>query len=209
MNKNHKFLIRRRKKIIFKELPLIFGISGVARCGKDTLAKHLIAKLNRSGFPAISISFATELKRDLDDFLKEKLNISAFTNETSEKDIIRPMLVCWGTDVCRKIDNNYWIKKVEKQVKSSINNKIIVVIPDVRYENEVKWIKENGGFVIHLRRMGQKPSNFQERLNDPIVKRNSDYQISWKTFSDEKETCNYHLNKLFFKQGWSTYGNFK
>ena len=70
-------------------------------------------------------------------------------------------------------------------------------------------MKENGGFLIHLSRMGQKPSNFQERLNDPIVKRNSDHIIKWKTFTDEKETCNYHLSKLFFEKGWSTYGNFK
>ena len=195
--------------MIFKELPLIFGIAGVARCGKDTLGKHLINKLNKSGFPALNISFATELKKDLDPFLKEKLNISAFTDNTSEKDIIRPMLVCWGTDTCRKIDPDFWIKKIEKQVKSSINNKIIVVITDVRYENEAKWIKENGGFVIHLSRMGQKPSNFQERLNDPIVKRQADHIIKWKTFSDEKETCNYHWHKFFFEKGWSTYGDFK
>ena len=84
--------------MIFKELPLIFGIGGVARCGKDTLGKHLINKLNKSGFPALNISFATELKKDLDPFLKDKLNISAFTENNSEKDIIRPMLVCWGTD---------------------------------------------------------------------------------------------------------------
>ena len=66
MNKTHKFLIRRRKKMIFKDLPLIFGIAGVARCGKDTLGKHLIYKLNRLGFPAMHFSFAMELKRDLD-----------------------------------------------------------------------------------------------------------------------------------------------
>ena len=47
--------------MILKELPLIFGIAGVARCGKDTLGKHLISKLNKAGFPAMNISFAMEL----------------------------------------------------------------------------------------------------------------------------------------------------
>jgi hypothetical protein len=57
--------------------------------------------------------------------------------------------------------------------------------------------------------MGLKPANFQEKVNDPIVKKASDYKIKWKTFSDEKETCNYHINKLFFSKGWSIYGQFK
>jgi len=143
MENVHKFIIKRRKKIVTKELPLIFGISGVARCGKDTLGKYLIAKLHKTGFPSLNISFASELKKDLDPFLLDKLNISAFTDKNSEKEIIRPMLVCWGTDTCRKIDPDYWIKKIEKKVKSAISNKIIVVITDVRYENEAKWIKEN------------------------------------------------------------------
>ena len=37
----HNFRIIKRRKIVFNEIPLLFGISGVARCGKDTLAKHL------------------------------------------------------------------------------------------------------------------------------------------------------------------------
>ena len=194
---------------MLKELPLIFGISGIARCGKDTLGKHLISKLQKSGFPTIQISFASVLKYDLDPFLKEKVNISAFTENTQEKEIIRPLLVAYGTNVCRKIDPDYWIKKIEKQVKASTSNKIIVVITDVRYENEGKWIKDNGGFLIHLNRMGQKPANFEEKVNNPIVKKIADHKIKWKTFSDEKETCNYHLSKLFYSKGWSTYGQFK
>ena len=197
MNQNHNFVIKRRNKIVLKELPLIFGISGIARCGKDTLGRHLIAKLQKSGFPTIPISFASVLKYDLDPFLKEKVNISAFTENTQEKEIIRPLLVAYGTNVCRRIDPDHWIKKIEKQVKASINSKIIVVITDVRYENECKWIKDNGGFMIHLSRMGQKPANFEEKVNDPIVRKISDHKIKWKTFSDEKETCNYHLSKLF------------
>ena len=51
--------------------------------------------------------------------------------------------------------------------------------------------------------------NFEEKVNDPIIKKLSDYKIKWKTFSDEKETCNYHLNKLFYENKWSTYGQFK
>ncbi len=205
----HKFLIVRRNKIVTKELPLIFGISGVARCGKDTLCKHLVNKLEKSSIPCMTLSFATALKQDIDPFLKEKFNISAFTNDNHEKSIIRPLLVSYGTEVWRKLDPDIWIKKIEKRVENASKNKIIVLIPDVRYENEARWIKKNGGFLIHLSRMGIKPANFEEKVNDPIVKNIADVKIRWKTFTNEKETCNYHLSKLFLNQGWTTYGDFK
>ena len=195
--------------MICKKLPLIFGIAGVARCGKDTLGKHLINKLDKNKLPCLNISFASALKSDLDKFLLEKFKISAFTENNFEKDLIRPLLVTYGTEVCRKIDQDYWIKKIDKKVKSSIDNKIIVVITDVRYENEAKWIKQNGGFIIHLSRIGQKPANFQEKVNDPILRKTADYKIRWKTFTDEKETCSWHINQLFKKQGWSTYGEYQ
>lgn len=209
MKTTHKFVIKRRNKIISRELPLIFGISGVARCGKDTFAKHLIFKLEKDGFPCLTLSFASAMKHDIDDFLKEKLNISAFTTNNHEKEIIRPIMVAYATDVWRKIDPEVWIKKLEKKILNAIDNKIIVVIPDVRYENEAKFIKQNGGFLIHVKRMGQKPANFEEKSNDPIVKKLADHKVSWKTFTDEKETCNYHLGKLFCSNNWSTYGQFK
>jgi len=195
--------------MICKNLPLIFGIAGVARCGKDTLGKHLLNKLEKNKLPCLNISFASALKADLDKFLLEKIKISAFTENNLEKDLIRPLLVTYGTDICRKIDQDYWIKKIDKKVKSSIDNKIIVVITDVRYENEANWIKQNGGFIIHLSRIGQKPANFQEKVNDPILKKLSDYKIRWKTFTDEKETCSWHINQLFKKQKWSTYGEYQ
>jgi len=204
------FVLKRRNKIVMKEIPLVFGISGVARCGKDTLAAHLIDKLEKAKLPCVRSAFADALKRDLDDFTKQKLSISAFTEKTNEKNIIRPLLVAYGTHVCRnQVDKDFWIKKIEKLISVSISNRIITVIPDVRYENEVRWIKQQGGFVIHLTRMGMKPSNFEEKSNDPVIKKLADYKIRWKTFSDEKETCQYHINKLFFSQGWSTYGSFK
>jgi uridine kinase len=43
----HILKTQRRTKIVYKEIPLIFGISGLARCGKDTFAKYLSLKLKK------------------------------------------------------------------------------------------------------------------------------------------------------------------
>lgn len=201
--------MRRRNKIIMKEIPLVFGVAGVARCGKDTLAKHLKDKLERNGYPTIKISFANALKDELDPFLKQNLNISAFTEVPHEKQIIRPILVAYGETCRNNIDKDYWINKIKERVKSCGDNKVVVIIPDVRYENEAKWISSIGGYVVHLTRIGTKPANLQEKANDPVVKKLADFRVRWKTFTDEKETCSYHISKLFCKNNWSLYGEFK
>lgn len=207
----HLFKIKRKNKEIIKEVPLVFGISGVARCGKDTLASHLEKKFNKARkYPASIVSLASAAKRDLDPFLKEKFNISAFTKSTKEKEIIRPLLVCYATEIFRnKINKDHWIEQIKNRVETNIKTNIITLIPDVRYENEVRWIKSVGGYVIHLQRDGIKPANFEEKSNDPIIKNIADYKIRWKTFTDEAKTCSYHIAKLFKDNNWSTYGEFK
>lgn len=203
------FILRRRSKIIVKEIPLLFGICGFARCGKDTLATHLSDKFSRMGLPSIKLSLAYKAKADLNDVLMSNFNISSFTEDSKIKEIIRPFIVAYATGIARKIDPDFWIKKLSERIEVCKKSNIISIIPDVRYENEVRWIQQNGGYVIHLTRMGSKPANFEEKVNNPIIKKLSDYRVKWKTFSDEKETCSYHINKLFLKNGWSTYGNFK
>lgn len=205
-----KFNLRRRKTNIYKEFPLLIGISGVARSGKDTLADFLEKKLKKQKYPVLKVSFASAVKTDLDPFLKEKLNVSAFTEKNSEKELIRPLLVCYATEVCRnKISKDFWIDKIKERVISSIDSNVIVVIPDVRYDNEVKWIKSLGGYVIHVERSGNKPANFEEKVNDPIIKNIADYKIKWNDFKNKTKSCAYHVAKLFKSNDWSLYGKFK
>ena len=66
-----------------------------------------------------------------------------------------------------------------------------------------------GGYVIHIHRINNKPANFEEKANDPIVKNMADFKIKWKNFNNEKQTCHNHIAKLFKKNGWSLYGEFK
>ena len=96
--------------------PNIIGIAGYARTGKDTFGSILIKELNKIGLSSKKLSLAFELKSDLDNFLQQKFGISAFTEDPNEKNFIRPLLICYGTDLMRKKDPVYWIKKYKKQL---------------------------------------------------------------------------------------------
>lgn len=168
---------------------MIVGISGLARSGKDTLFKFLSDKLKNSNISSKRLAFADELKEECDDFLKKNIGISAFTETNTEKEIIRPFLVCYGTKVRRRLDKNCWINRLSSKLKTI--NQDYVFITDVRYENEIEWVKSQGGKTIHIERHGNIAPNEEESKNDPILKSMSQYRVKWKNF---KETDNLYIN---------------
>ena len=159
----------------------ILGITGVARVGKDTLFT-CIKEINK-GIKFSRLAFADELKKECDDFLIKNIGISAFTEDESEKKIIRPFLVTYGTHVRRKLDKDCWIKKIEPMVSKERNK--CFVITDVRFSNEAEWIKKMGGLVIHLSRDGILPANDDEKINDPILRNIADHKIKLPTFNED------------------------
>jgi hypothetical protein len=160
----------------------IISISGNARCGKDTLGNNIVSILEDLGIKAKTLSFAYELKSSVDSFLLEQTGISAFTDDDTEKSIIRPFLVCWGTDVMRSIDNNIWINKLEESLSTDSVN----IITDLRFENELDWIKSEKGFSIMLKRDGIKPANDYEEVNNSQLSNNVDLSFCIGSFDDEK-----------------------
>lgn len=164
----------------------LIGITGNARCGKDTFCEYAKRFLSKKKVSAARAAFADELKKDLDHLCKHKIGISAFTQDTSEKEIIRPLLVTYGSEVIRKMDENWWIDRLEKTLGVHQHMNILPIITDVRYPNEMDWIqKKHNGVVIHVTREGIKPANAEEKKYSAYLKSNADFRIRWPTFGEE------------------------
>lgn len=171
---------------------MIIGISGVARSGKDTLCNLLIEQLNDRGLIGKRFALADKLKDDLDAFLYYSFGISAFTNDSEEKDIIRPLLVAYGGAKRLQSKGRYWIESISNDIKEAELLGVVPIITDIRYQkyhnDECHWIKnEMNGVLIHVSRYktinGRKeffpPPNEDEKYFDPIIKNESNYQIEW------------------------------
>lgn len=159
----------------------IIGICGVARVGKDTLFEAISQccpnkRIHRR-------AFADGLKEECEQFLSSNVGISAFTEDEGEKLLIRPFLVTYGTHLRRKMDPYCWIKIVSKSIERSTGE--IFIITDLRYENELDWVKDGGGTVIHLSRHGILPANKEEEENDPILRRKATMKITLPTFGPD------------------------
>jgi len=170
------------KKLI---IPKVIGLTGVARCGKDTFCLLAAKRLNKAKQPVMRCAFADNVKADLHQLLVKKAGISAYTNIDKEKELIRPLLVAYGTDLMRKIDEDYWIKRLEMSVKAAGQIDATAFITDVRYMNEVEWIKEQGGAIIHISKTGCKPANEEEAKNDPLIQDTADLKIHWDHIGDK------------------------
>ena len=160
----------------------IIGIGGNARSGKDTLGSYFLKILADQGIKAKTYSFANELKKSVDDFLIREIGISAFTEDEGEKKIIRPFLVFWGTDIMRKINDNVWVEKIEPLMYDSHVN----IITDLRFINELNWIKEHKGLSVLIKREGIEPANEYEKTNNEKISQEVDSNFEMGNFKDEK-----------------------
>ena len=63
---------------------------------------------------------------------------------------MRHILQFWGTDVRRKQDNNYWIRKTISKIGQLSRNHDLIVVSDARFLNEIEAIAVISGSVIRL-----------------------------------------------------------
>lgn len=164
----------------------IIGVSGCARSGKDTFFNIL-----KKYIPEIEqVALAYELKKDLDDFLKSKIGISVFTDDTKEKSLIRGLMVEYGKIKRQQTEGTYWTCLAQKKINDILRSDKIPVITDIRYDiypkDEFHWLKnENNGVLVHITRMFGSdeipPANEEESINNEKLKTKADYSIRWNT----------------------------
>lgn len=166
---------------------MIIGLAGNAGCGKDTFCEIAKIFLSKKKVAAARVAFADSLKRDLDELCRHKIGCTAFTQDRAEKELIRPLLVSYGTDVMRKLDENHWIDSLEHNLPLYFEQEIIPIVTDVRYPNEMEWIqKKHNGVCVHITRKGIGPANKEEKDNNSILKKQADYRIIWPSFGDDQ-----------------------
>lgn len=168
---------------------MVIGISGVARSGKDTFYILLKEKLEPLGFNCIRTAFADKLKSELKPLVLKEFSIDIDSCTESEKEIIRPFMVSYGT-LARSLNKNHWINKIKDKIfNEQLKPKTISIITDVRYPNEQSFIKDNFKQFcnVHVERLGKKPANEEEEKYNPDLKNQSDYLIYWKDFDNSIE----------------------
>jgi len=122
---------------------MLIGLTGRAGAGKDTVADILVAE---HGFK--KYSFAGPLKQALavvgivepaDRALKElPIPGRGYSYRKAAQTL--------GTEWARNLDSEFWLNLANDKVPDGEN----WVISDVRFENEVQWVRNRNGSVWHV-----------------------------------------------------------
>jgi phosphomevalonate kinase len=119
---------------------MIIGISGKQRTGKDTFAGFLKSALHAQGYAFSIKSLSSPIKIAY----AQSIGITLAELEATKADH-REALQSLGNGA-RQTDPDIWIKKLI----ASCQPNDCIIIADVRYQNEYKWIRDRGGMVIRI-----------------------------------------------------------
>jgi hypothetical protein len=146
----------------------IIGLGHYSRTGKDSLANYFVQFGRDLGLHIAKKSFASKLKEIAHDLYGwAGLKNEAYYNQPNrehERDVVLPALGMTPVDI--------WVKLGTPAVREQVYDRTwidyllktdhqldVLVIPDVRFPNEVEAIREQGGLLIKVVRGGYGPRN--------------------------------------------------
>ena len=155
-------------------LPKVVGVRGKARHGKDTAANYLIEKFGFERPPSFSqalkemalralltcppMGYIASLSRD--EYEQWAANPEKFWRKKlwdERDDFSRWILQFLGTDIFRnQVDIDYWVDRWYTEAFRMVQQGKKIVVPDVRFKNEAKAIRELGGEIWHVIRTDAK-----------------------------------------------------
>lgn len=170
---------------------MILGFTGKARSGKSTAVMHFM----KSDQVRVRVNFKdallAEVKKNFGPLLGEIIGVhkAAFEQEYTVEELfadkpplVRKLLQCYGTEVRRGDDTDYWIKQWIKAVAGAPYD---VLADDVRFLNEAQAVRDMGGVVIRIIREDQV---FDAGFHQSEIEMDSivpDYTVTSKTGDHE------------------------
>lgn len=186
---------------------LYIGVAGHAQTGKDFFFKLLQKKLGEDKVERFALADA--LKSELNGLFYDKFGIRIFYCSPEEKELVRPMMVEFAR-AKRKISPRYFIDELEYRMSKKTLTGIVSCITDIRYENEVEWLKSLGGILVYIDKYTTesktiatldtygnvsykteyktytRPANLEEQNNNEILKQKADFLVDWQHNNPEE-----------------------
>lgn len=132
--------------------PRIIGFTGRKGAGKDTLAAAIKSELGQDDLDVITFQFAGPIKA----FCRAVFGWSEAHTDGELKETVDPRwgitprraMQTLGTEWGRGLHPNLWVESMRDRVKAAPYD--VILITDVRFDNEAEMIREMGGVVVEV-----------------------------------------------------------
>ncbi|WP_105215753.1 deoxynucleotide monophosphate kinase family protein [Pseudoalteromonas sp. T1lg22] len=125
---------------------MLIGLTGQARCGKDTFASFLreFKQFEQYAFALPIKNACREIFGWSDDHVNGALKDEVDPHfNVSPRKAMQTLGTEWGRNL---INSELWLQAAKKQIAAHQ----ALIITDVRFENEAKLIRDQGGIVIKI-----------------------------------------------------------
>ena len=157
---------------------MLIGLAGRRGSGKTELAEHLVNKL---GY--LRTSFAEPVRAGLmalDPYVGPSLRLSSLVDRVGwQRAKLRPevrrLMQRYGTEAGRDIHGrDCWVNHMIKRLNAT--ECPLIVIDDVRFENEAQMVSDRDGIVIKVQ---PNPESSKDCHDSELVQFEYDYAIGW------------------------------
>ena len=148
---------------------MIIGLVGNLGVGKDFITENFLLPYFGKDKCQI-ISMADSLKVEL----MVHMNIDFDKLYIKKDKDSRKLLQVYGTDIMRrKHGEDIWIRYVDAWIKVNQNRgKEVIIIPDIRFQNEAEYIKKNNGILIKI----EADDRNKDKTNDEKLKNETKHE---------------------------------
>lgn len=165
---------------------MIIGLSGKIGCGKTYLCRKLLELLpmyervgfadilkqecaDKFGFP-LQYCYSQEGKEKTVSLVHDNCSESGGSLQVRQMKV-REVLQWYGTDVCRKRDQNHWVKAMDKFLLGAGN----VIIDDVRFPNEARFCRDRGMCIRIMPYPEWEPGPFANHESETALDSSTDF----------------------------------
>ncbi len=163
------------------------GITGYKRSGKDTASQFIADRF--IGWTPYKVSFAEPGKREVAEILGTTLE---HLESQKKHPLVRHIYQWYLNDHVKNIrGDDVWVKALAERVNRIQQNgkSQLILISDVRFPHEAKWIKEVGGYLIMVERFEKNDDPHPSETEIDKI-RDIDIHINNKgTMNDLRREC--------------------
>ena len=130
----------------------LLGLTGHAGSGKDYVHALLDGMLPNGN--VIRVALADEVRFEIEATLAPGQHLPAVWDKPY-RNSVRRLLQWWGTDFRRAQDPEYWVEQTRDTILTHFEERedeaTLIVVTDVRFDNEAAMVRNLGGFVAEVR----------------------------------------------------------